>query len=83
VDFPPTTSSELQLFTKVSCDLVWDLGLPKDCTEILGSRLQSKNLLTFPRYIIFVVPKSWQRVHPILCPWWFSGLLQWYFWVNM
>jgi hypothetical protein len=47
VDFQPTTSSEPQLFTQSEfIDLVRDLGLPQDCTEILGSRFQPKNLLS-------------------------------------
>jgi hypothetical protein len=47
VDFQPITSSEPQLFTQSELnDLVRDLGLPKDCAEILGSRFQSKNLLS-------------------------------------
>jgi hypothetical protein len=47
VGFQPTTSSEPQLFTQIELsDLVRDLGLPKDCAEILGSRLQSKNSLS-------------------------------------
>jgi hypothetical protein len=47
VHFQPTTSSEPQLFTQSELnDLVRDLGLPKDCTEILGSILQSRNLLS-------------------------------------
>jgi hypothetical protein len=47
VDFQPTTPSEPQSFTKCELsDLVRDLGLPKDRAEILGSRFQSKNLLS-------------------------------------
>jgi hypothetical protein len=46
VNFWPT-SSEPRLFTHCELsDLVGDLALPKDCIEIFGSRLQSKNLLS-------------------------------------
>jgi hypothetical protein len=47
VDFQPTTSSEPQFFTQSELNvLVRDLGLSKDCAEILGYRLLSKNLLS-------------------------------------
>jgi hypothetical protein len=48
MDFQPTTSNEPQIFTQSELnDLERDLGLPKDWAEILGSTLQSENLL-FP-----------------------------------
>jgi hypothetical protein len=76
VDFQPTTSSEPQIFTQSELnDLVGDLGLPKDCAKIFGSRLQSKNLLS-PGTLF-----SWYRNRdkdfiPYFFPRWFSGLLQ-------
>lgn len=43
---PPETSDEPQPFTQNELnDLVRDLGLPKDSSELLGSRLRAKNLL--------------------------------------
>src|ERR1044071_2304709 len=43
---PPEPSDEPQLFTHNELnDLVSDLGLPKDSSELLGSRLRAKNLL--------------------------------------
>jgi hypothetical protein len=47
VSFQPTTSSEPQIFTQSELnDIVRDLGLSKDFAEILGSRLQSWDLLS-------------------------------------
>ena len=40
------TSDEPKLFTHVELnDLLRDLNLPKDSSEVLGSRLKEKNLL--------------------------------------
>jgi hypothetical protein len=75
VDFQPTTSSEPQLFKQSELnDLVRDVGLSKDCTEILGSGVQSKNLLSPGTSFLWY--RNRDRVHPILCPRWLSGLLQ-------
>jgi hypothetical protein len=44
---PDKTDDRPQPFTQIELnDLVRDLGLTKDCAEILGSRLKAKNLLS-------------------------------------
>ena len=46
-EFQVGSSSGPQQFSQAELnDLIQDLGLPKQSTELLGSRLQEKNLLT-------------------------------------